>query len=177
MTLTPQLRKLALTLHVVASVGWIGAVGAFLALSIAGVVSTDAAVVSAAYVAMDLITKLVIVPFALASSMTGLVSSLGTRWGLFRHYWVLLKTVITIPATILLLVHMQVISYVGTVAASTALSAGDLGRMRTQLVFDAVAGLVVLLAVTALSVYRPRGRTPYGRRKLREMRTALKSQS
>ena len=36
--MTPGLRKFALTTHVTSSVGWLGAVGAFLALAIAGVV-------------------------------------------------------------------------------------------------------------------------------------------
>lgn len=173
--MSPRLRKVALTLHVVATVGWIGSVAAFLALSIVGVASAEGAAVRASYIAMDLITTLVIVPLAVASFLTGLVSSLATRWGLFRHYWVVLKTVITIPATVLLLVHMQSISYVANVAARSTLAGGDLGRMRAQLIFDAAAGLAVLLAVTALSVYRPRGRTPYGRRKLLEMRTAFKN--
>ena len=52
MTMTPGLRKFALTTHVTSSVGWLGAVGAFLALAIAGVGSEDAQIVRAAYLAM-----------------------------------------------------------------------------------------------------------------------------
>ncbi len=36
MTMAPGVRKLALTAHVASSVGWLGAVVAFLALSIVG---------------------------------------------------------------------------------------------------------------------------------------------
>ena len=88
MTMTPGLRKFALTTHVTSSVGWPGAVGAFLALAIAGVGSEDAQIVRAAYLAMHLITWSVIVPFCLAALLTGIVQSLGTTWGPFRHYWV-----------------------------------------------------------------------------------------
>jgi hypothetical protein len=56
---------------------------------------------------MDLITWLVVVPLALASLLTGVVSSLGTRWGLFRYYWILVKPLITPFATVVLLVHIQ----------------------------------------------------------------------
>ena len=63
--MTPRLRKLLLTAHVTVSVGWL------------------------------LIGWFVIVPASLASLLTGLVQSLGTEWGLFRHYWVSAKFLLT----------------------------------------------------------------------------------
>src|SRR6266700_1571983 len=104
MTLTAGLRKFALTLHVVASVGWIGAVAVFLALAVVGLVSPDIAHVRASYVAMDLTYESVIIPLGLASLVTGVISSLGTEWGLFRYYWVLVKLLLTVPAIMLMLV-------------------------------------------------------------------------
>jgi ABC-type anion transport system duplicated permease subunit len=92
MTLTPSLRKLTLTVHVMSSVGWFGAVAAFLALAVAALTSQDAQLVRSADLAMDLTAWFVIVPLCFASLLTGLVSSLGTHWGLFRHYWVACKT-------------------------------------------------------------------------------------
>ena len=160
--MTPRLRKFALTAHVTSSVGWLGAVAAFLALAVAGLTSQDAQRVRAAYLAMELTGWSVIVPLSLASLFTGLVQSLGTPWGLFRHYWVLFKLLITVLATIVLLVHMQPITYVAGVAAETTLSRADLRGLRIQLVADAGAALLVLLVATTLSVYKPQGRTPYG---------------
>jgi len=168
----PGLRKIVLIAHVVSSVGWFGAVAAFLALAIAGLTGHDARLVRAAYLAMELTGWYVIVPLSLASFLTGLVSSVGTTWGLFRYYWVVVKLVIIIPATILLLVHMQPISDVARAAAETTLSATDLQRLRIELVAEAGAALVVLLVATTLSVYKPRGMTAYGWRKQQEQRTA-----
>ena len=165
MVMTPWLRKFALTAHVISSVGWLGAVAGFLALAVAGLTGQDAQMVRAAYLAMELTGWFVIVPLSLAALLTGLVQSLGTRWGLFRHYWILVKLLITILATILLLVHMQPISYVAGVAAATTLSGADLRGLRIQLVADAGAALLALLVATTLSVYKPRGMTPYGWRK------------
>ena len=169
MTMTPGLRKFALTTHVTSSVGWIGSVAAFLALAIAGVGSQDAQIVRAAYFAMHLITWFVIIPFCLAALLTGFVQSLGTTWGLFRHYWVVTKLVLTVLATIILLLHTQPIERVATTAAETALSAADVRQLRLQLVGDAAAALFVLLMTTALSVYKPWGLTPYGLRKQSEV--------
>jgi hypothetical protein len=168
MTMTPRLRKFALTAHVTSSVGWLGAVAGFLALAVAGLTSQDALMVRAAYLAMELTSWFVIVPLSLASPLTGLVQSLGTTWGLFRHYWVLAKLLITIPASIVLLLHMQPIGRIAGVAAETTLSSADLGGLRIQLVANAGAALLVLLVATTLSVYKPRGRTRYGRRKQHE---------
>lgn len=170
MTLTPRLRKLALTAHVTFSVGWLGAVAVFLALAVAGLTKQDAQMVRAAYLAMDLTGWYIIVPLCLASLLTGLVQSLGTEWGLFRHYWILIKFLITILATILLLVHMQPTSYIAGIAAETTLSSTDLRGLRIQLVADAGAALLVLLVATTLSVFKPRGMTRYGWRKQREKR-------
>lgn len=163
--MTPALRKFVLTAHIIASVGWLGAVAAFLALSIAGLASADPQRIRAAYLAMDLTGWFVIVPLSFASLVTGLINSLGSAWGLFRHYWVLFKLLIAIVATGLLLLHMQPTSYVANVAATTALSAADLREVRIQLVADAGAAVVVLVIATVLSVYKPRGLTPYGWRK------------
>src|SRR5437660_10662906 len=101
--MTPALRKLNLTAHVTCSVGWFGAGAGFLVLSIAGLNSQDAPRVRAAYLAMELIAWCVIVPLSFASPLTGIVQSLGTSWGLFRHYWILMKLLMTIPCTGLLL--------------------------------------------------------------------------
>ncbi len=159
MPMTPGLRKFALTTHVTSSVGWLGAVGAFLALAIAGLGSQDPQIVRAAYLAMHLTTWLVIVPLSLAALLTGIVQSLGTTWGLFRHYWIVTKLLLTVLATIILLVHTQPIDRVAAVAAQTTLAAGDLRQLRIQLVGDACAALFVLLVTTTLSVYKPWGMT------------------
>jgi hypothetical protein len=92
--------------------------------------------------------------------------SLGTEWGVFRHYWVVAKLLITVLATILLLVHMQPVGHLARAVAETTLAKGELAGLRLQLVADASAALVALLAATALSVYKPRGMTRYGLRSL-----------
>src|SRR5690349_484836 len=100
MTMTPGQRKFALTMHVTFSVGWIGTVVAYLALGVAAVTSQDDQTVRAAWTAMELIGWYAIVPLALAALLTGLVMSLGTKWGLFRHYWTVISLVLTVFATV-----------------------------------------------------------------------------
>ena len=114
---------------------------------------------------MELLGWVLIVPLSFASLLTGVVQALGTPWGLLRHYWVLIKLLITPLSTLVLLVHMQPIEELAEVARHTFMSQADLSEMRVQIVVDAAAGALVLLVATALSVYKPRGLTPYGQRR------------
>jgi hypothetical protein len=168
MTMTPSLRKLILTAHVTSSVGWLGAVVAYLVLVVAALTNRDAQTVRAAYLAMELAGWFAIVPLALTSLLTGLVQSLGTTWGLFQHYWVLFKLLLTLFATIVLLLHMPAVSFLAGVPLGTdgATPSGLWGEL-----IHAGGGLLVLLVTTTLSVYKPRGLTPYGRRKQHKLRT------
>jgi hypothetical protein len=170
MTLTPRLHKLSLAAHVTFSVGWLGAVAAFLALAVAGLLNRDSQTVRAAYLAMEVTTWFVIVPLAVASLVSGLVVSLGTAWGLFRHYWVVAKLVITVLSTVLLLAHTQPIGFLADVARETTLSGADVGRLQAQLVGDAGLALLALVVNVMLSVFKPWGMTQYGLRSHRERR-------
>ena len=160
--MSPALRKVALIAHVTFSVGWLGSVAAFLALAIAGLTSGDPHVVRAAYLAMEVVGWFVIVPLSLASLLSGLVQSLGTTWGLFRHWWVLVKLVMTVVATLVLLLHMQPVGHLAEVVREAALAGGELRGLRVQLIADAGAAIVVLLVATTLSIVKPRGLTRYG---------------
>jgi hypothetical protein len=160
MIMTPYLRKFALTMHITSSVGWIGAVAAFLALAVTGLSGRDAQVVRAAYMAMAPITWFVIIPLAFASLLTGLLLLLGAKWGLFRHYWILVKFLINILSIIILLLHTRIICQVASAAAKTTFSSADLRGPGIRLVVASIAALVALLVATTLSVYKPRGMAP-----------------
>jgi hypothetical protein len=167
MTMTSSLRKFALAAHIALAVGWIGAVAGYIALDVAAATSQEAQTLRAAYLAMELIAWYVIVPLALASLLTGLVISLGTKWGLFRHYWVLISLLLTIIATVVLLAETQTISYFADIAADPTTSNDDLRTLGSTLVHS-VGGTVVLLVILVLNVYKPRGMTRYGWRKQQE---------
>ncbi|GCF11987.1 hypothetical protein [Dictyobacter arantiisoli] len=160
MILSPGLRKIALTAHVTSSIGWFGAVAAFLMLALFGMLSQDQELVRATYLAMRLTAWFVIVPFAALSLASGVVSSLSTKWGLFRHYWVLLKLVITSGATFLLLVHTQAIDLLAGIAAKTSVLGAYPSGMQLKMVVTSGATLVVLIMLTGLAIYKPRGMTP-----------------
>lgn len=159
--LGPRTRKGALTVHIICSVGWVGAVLVYLALGVWAVRATDAATVAAAWAAMALTGWVVIVPLAVGSLVTGILVAAGSAWGLLRHYWVVFALVVTVVCVAVLLAHMPSVSHLADQAAAgsdenPALAQGDLPHP--------AVGLVLLLAVTVLNVYKPRGLTRRGRR-------------
>lgn len=173
MIMAPNLRKFMLTVHLVASVGWIGAAFAYLALAVAALSSQDTQTLCAAWITMNVIGWFAIVPLSVIALLTGLIMSLGTKWGLFRHYWVLFSLGLTIVANLVLVLHMQT---VGVLAGrATEMGSGNISTLRAGLsseLFHAGVGLMVLLAVQVLNVYKPRGITPYGWRKQHEQHSA-----
>lgn len=163
--LRPGARKAVLSLHLTVSVGWIGAVVAYLGLGITAVQTDDAALIRAMWRAMEVTGWYVIVPLALASLVTGLVMALGTKWGLFRHYWVVISLVLTTLSVAVLVLHMPAVTSTATLAQSVEGPA--LEGLGGDLAHPAI-GLVVLLGVQVLNLYKPRGLTRYGWRRQRQ---------
>ena len=164
------LRRFVLTTHVTASVGWIGAVVVFLSLAALGLTSQDSTIMRGAYLVMEHAAWMTLVPFAFASLTTGVAISLMTSWGLFRHYWVVFKLLITAFATVVLLIYMQTFRQMAAVAADPSVGLHVI-RNPSPLV-HAVLALVILLVATVLAIYKPQAVTPYGRRKQLQHRPA-----
>lgn len=165
--LSPRERKLALTVHVSISVGWLGAVAAFLALAVVGITSSDVQLVRAVDLVARPLAWWVLLPLSVGSLLTGIVQSLGTPWGLIRHYWVLFKLALNVIATAILILYTRTVDHYATIAARPASTLLDL-RAPTFVVHGAAAA-VVLVAAMVLAVFKPRGLTPYGLRRRHEV--------
>ena len=166
MAFAPALRRFTFTTHVTSSAGWVGAVLVFVALAGIGLTSRDERTVRGAYLIMAPAAWFVLVPLAHAALVSGIALSLGTPWGLFRHYWVALKLVITAFCTVILLIYMGTFRQMAGVAADPVIELG-LVRNPSPLLHSIVA-LMLLIAATVLAVYKPFGMTPYGVRQQKQ---------
>jgi hypothetical protein len=129
-----------------------------------GLASNDPEVVRSAYITLEAAGWWVLVPLSVTSLVTGLIQSLGTRWGLFRHYWVITKLVINLVSTAVLLLYMRSLESFADIARATP-SAADLDELRDPSpLVHSVAALVLLTLAAVLSIFKPRGVTRYGRR-------------
>ena len=166
----PRLRKVILSAHLTFSVGWIGAVLVYLGLGAAAANSGDAQTIRSAWVAMEIAGWYVIVPLAVTSLLSGVVLALGTKWGLFRHYWVLISFVATLFATAILIQHMP--SVTSTAEFALRSEGAELEGLGGDLLHPAI-GLLLLLFVQVLNIYKPRGLTRYGWRKQQQVSSPL----
>lgn len=156
--LGPRWRRVLLSGHIVVSVGWIGAAAAYLALSVAAT-NGEVVTIRAAWIGMALIGWFIIVPAAVLTLVTGVWLSLGTAWGLLRHYWVVIALVLTVLSAVVLLLHMPDVT-----AGMAVARAGDdpaVVALGGDVVHPAL-GSAVLLVVAVLNVHKPRGLTRYG---------------
>jgi uncharacterized membrane protein len=96
--------------------------------------------------------------------VTGIIQSLGTKWGLFEHWWVLISLVLTILATLVLISEAATVSQLATMVAGGQ-APSESHSLQGSTLLHSVGGLIVLLVITVLNVYKPRGLTPYGWRK------------
>lgn len=156
MTIDRRVRLGLLTVHLVTSVGWIGAAASYLVLAVAAGSSSDPGAIRSAWATLDLLGWTVVVPLAVAALATGLAVSLSTAWGLFKHWWVVLSLVLTSFATLITVLHMLDVSETARRAATA--TPDQLLRLGGD-AFHPGAGLFVLLVVAILNVYKPRGRT------------------
>jgi hypothetical protein len=166
-----RLRRLVLTAHVVASVGWLGAATTFVAIAVVAMTSQAEPAVRGALLLMEPIGWYVLLPLAVTSLVTGIVQALGSVWGLIRHYWVLFKLVIGAVSTYVLL--MFNLTTVGPVTRGAADPATPVDRLRMLAGTPrdhALVALAGLLVATVLAVYKPRAVTRYGRRPLNKRR-------
>ena len=166
MTMGPRLRKVVLVTHIVFAVGWIGAVAGYLVLAVAASTSDSVETVRAAFIAMELL-YFALLPLAAVALLTGLAQALGTSWGLFRHYWVLAKFVLTAIAFTVMVLNLEKVSEHADHVVH--LDGADLPGAAHDLQ-HAVGGLVILLAAAVLGLYKPRGLTRYGRRRKKQLR-------
>ena len=155
-------RKLVLSVHLLCSVGWIGAAAAYLALGIAAAVSDELDTIRGSWLAMELVGWAIIVPAATGALITGVAMALITPWGLVRHYWVVFSLVLTSFSAVVLYLHMPTVSEIaddarGADPAALRALGGDIGHP--------AIGLAILTLVLVLNIFKPRGLTPYGLRR------------
>jgi hypothetical protein len=161
-------RNLLLATHIVVAVGALGTDAVLLTLGVTGLVSSDADLIRAAYLAMDLVVSAVLVPLALAALLTGVLLGLGTRWGLARHWWVLAKLALAIVlASAAVLVLRPSLNEAASDALAVPLAelpTAGIGQVAVRVTTAPIVGVLLLTTAVVLAVYKPWGQTRFRRR-------------
>ena len=168
--MTPHLTKALLAALLATPVGCVGVVVSYLILAVVGLNGVELASARIIYGAMELIGWYVVTPLGIAALVSGIVQSLATKWGLFRYYWIVAKLALTVFT---IDVMVRTLDRASDTLAMTVMRADHLAELRPHFTTHASAGLAVLIAITALSIYKPWGATPFDGGNNRAKRNAI----
>jgi hypothetical protein len=93
--LSPSHYRLLLATHIVVSGAWLGVVVTKLVLGLTAVTAADPDRAATLAVATAVVNP-AFPPLAIGTIVTGVLLSLGTKWGLLQHYWVAVKLGLTV---------------------------------------------------------------------------------
>ena len=166
---SPAAYKLLLTTHIIVSVGWLGVVVAKLLLGLIAATTNSPDAALLLFAAAERL-NIAFPPLAIGTLATGVLLSLGTKWGLIQHYWVATKLLLTIGVIV---TAVQVGSRLARRVSAAPVEQAAPGDTLLDLVALPVRLLLALSAVhllllgvaTVLSVYKPWGKTRFALRK------------
>lgn len=164
--LSPGQRKATVLLHILCGIGWMGADIVLMILLSTGLTTDDGAVAAASYRAVSVFVPVAVPVFSLGVLGTGLLLGWGTKWGILRHWWVMVKLALSVVMVVLVFVALVpgVNDLEEPDAALSAEAVRDsLGAAPTDMFFPPVVSFLMLGIAAVLSVSKPWRRTPWGR--------------
>lgn len=153
-------RRATLVVHVAASAGWLGLILGLLALALTAYTTESASAIEASYRSMKVFTDWLVLPLALLTLTSGLVLSLGTKWGLARHRWVFVKFWVTLATTTASVLMLRP----GVSRAADIVASGGMVAEPRDLLMGPAVSLTAYVFMTVVSVLKPWGLTRRGRR-------------
>lgn len=174
--LSASTRKLTLTVHIISAIGWIGVDLVLFVFAFTGLTSDDPSTIEVCYRAIEMFAVVLLVPLGLLSLATGLLLGWGSKYGIFRYHWVLWKLVLNLVLTTLVVFALRpgISEAADRVEGPPETIADRLDQSRVDLIFPPTVSITALTIATVLAVYKPWGRTSYGRRRLEAERRAVR---
>ncbi|WP_051114246.1 hypothetical protein [Actinopolymorpha alba] len=151
-------RKAVLAIHLVASGTWIGidvvmAVAVFTAL-----LSDDTPTKALSFQALDLFVVWPLFVTGLVCLASGITLGIGTKYGLFRYWWVATKLVLNIMLASLVLIALRPGVSETAERARQAMAGEAVSLEVGDLLFPPIVSPLALLIAVLLAVYKPWGR-------------------
>jgi uncharacterized membrane protein len=156
--LAGRLRKTILMFHIVAGGSWFGLDVAMAVLVFTAIGTDSAAVRAHTLQSLQLITVWPMFSAAMLSLITGIQLGLGSKYGLVRYWWVVIKLVLN-----LILAALVVTALRGEVASAANLGAqlaggADVEWNFTNMIYPPIVSPTALTIAFLLAVFKPWGR-------------------
>ena len=161
--LSPSRYKLLLAAHISVSGAWLGASAVKMVLAIAAGASTVHQVSVAYLTAISFLTS-TDVTLAILTALTGVLLSLGTKWGVLQYYWIVVKIALTVTVVLTAAVFTDLFllpmssALTAQVATETTLFK-IVSSSTVFLIALCAVDMLMIAAGAAISVYKPWGKT------------------
>ena len=158
MKLSMTSRKVLLIIHVLFSAIMFGNMVTFFILSITAATTENVVLIESCYQIMHVLSQTSVKASTIGATLTGVLLSVLTKWGLFTYYWIIVKQGIT-----LLLIGLNLWGmYAWTLKA--------LNQFALMAQMDLWIGIIIqiisLVFLFAISVFKP-----WGKRKIKKIRS------
>jgi uncharacterized membrane protein len=154
-----------LFIHIVTGVSWMGTDIALAILVFGALCLDDAERIAANYLAVSYIGVIAVPVLAIAMTVSGIILSIGSGLGLLKHWWVLVKLVISLVLRVLvyaaLLPELRTLPDMVEMGASADEARGQLGPTTTELLFPPIVSFTMMAVASLLSIFKPWGKTPW----------------
>ncbi len=163
--LSPPRFKLLLAAHIAVSGAWLGAAAVKMILAIAAATGATHPGSSAFLTAIEFLTS-TDATLAILTALSGVLLSLGTKWGLIQHYWIVVKIALSVTVVLTAAVLTDgFLAGMNTALASQAASDGNLLKIASTatilLISLCAIDMLMIAAATFISIYKPWGKTPF----------------
>lgn len=156
--LSGRARKSVLLLHIVAAAAWLGIDLALGILVTTALLTDDAVVAGVSLQAVPLFAIWPMFGASLLCIVTGTVLGLGSKYGVLRYWWVVVKGVINVLMTVLIVAALRP-DVDDAAAIGRRMVAGDpTAEAPSDLLAPVIVAPSLLLAAYLLSVFKPWGR-------------------
>lgn len=164
--LAPRHRKVTLLAHILSGIGWMGVDVALFVLLLTGLTTDDGQVAASCYIAVAVFVPVAVPVLSLGMLASGLLLGWGTKWGLLRYWWVVVKLAMALILTVL--VFTALVPGINDMPRPNATTSADavrdsLGSVPTGLMFPPIVSFLMLGIASVLSMFKPWGRTRWTR--------------
>jgi hypothetical protein len=162
-----QPRQALVAFHAVTSAAWLGVAVMFVALSGLALSAANVRDAQTIYETMAFFDQTMLPMATMAATTSGFALGVTTQWGIVRHWWVLIKVVLSFAVLGIAFGFLHdALERAAAEAADLAAVGGAVADVTSsgQVVLGGfMLALVSLVGAMLLSLYKPRGMTPWAR--------------
>lgn len=155
-------KQLIIIIHVLSVICWLGGAMVMLLLGTYMLNSENGEQLYYTVENLHLIDVVMIRYTALVTLITGILLSVWTNWGLLKHYWIVIKLILTLLLICFGIAYMSgwLSQLVSIAQQGRALALSDAAFLNTaySLIGGAIANIVALIFMTAISYFKPFGK-------------------